>query len=166
MRVPIRKPGKYTFQKRDPNITQAKFDELKKELDHLEKNSRPRAITEMQRLAELGDFSENAAYQMAKGKLRGINERIAELEKDLKFAVIITPVPNNGIVQLGTSVTIEIDGKQRTYTLLGSAETDPQQGIISHQSPIGSALLGRRVGDVVSVKLAEKNVSCRIVSIQ
>lgn len=165
MRVPIRKPGKYTHLRLDPHITQEKCDQLKNELEKLKTVSQPQAIKEVQRLAELGDFSENAAYQMAKGRLRGINERIHELEKYLKRVVIITPIGPSDTVQLGSRVTIELDGQQKTYLILGSAQTDPLKGVISQYSPLGAALMAHRPGDVVQMHLGGKAVTCRIISI-
>lgn len=164
MQVPIRKPGKYTHEKRDPHITRAKFDELKDELEHLKTVKQPRAIVEVKRLAEMGDFSENAAYSIAKGRLRGINDRINILTEYLKHVVIITP-KNTGTVQLGSTVTVEINGKQKTFTILGSSETDPTFGIISHKSPVGAALMGCRVGDTIEIQLAGKRVECRVAGI-
>ncbi|MBN1778622.1 MAG: GreA/GreB family elongation factor [Candidatus Buchananbacteria bacterium] len=165
MRVPIRKPGKYSNQKFDQYLTQEKFDQFKNQLDKLKNFSQPKAIAEVQRLAELGDFSENAAYQMAKGKLRGINQKILELEQQIKQAKIIKPVDNVNSVQIGNRVTIEIDGLEQTYLLLGSTETNPTQGVISYQSPIGSAIINHQIGDIVLIKLKDKVVECRIVAI-
>lgn len=164
MQVPIRKPGKYTHEKRDPHVTREKFDELKEELERLKTVQQPRAIVEVKRLAEMGDFSENAAYSIAKGRLRGINDRINILTEYLKHVVIITP-KNTGTVQLGSTVTVEINGKQKTFTILGSSETDPTLGIISHKSPVGAALMGHRVGDTIEIQLAGKRVGCRVVGI-
>ena len=166
MQIPIRKPGKYTHLRLDPNLTQEKFDELKRELEHLKTVKQPRAILEVKRLAEMGDFSENAAYSIAKGRLRGINDRITELTEYFKRVVIITPDKNTGVVQLGSTVTVEINGKQKTYTILGSSETDPASGVISHKSPVGAALMGRRVGDTVEIQLAGKRVGCRVISVE
>lgn len=164
MRVPIRKPGKYTFLKPDPNLTEEKFKELQQQLERL-RHSQPAAIAEVSRLAQMGDFSENAAYQMAKGRLRGINQRILDLENHLKRAVVITPSEDTSKVQLGHRVTISMDGQQTTFTILGSSETDPGRGVISHNSPIGSALLGKRVGETVVIRLAKKEVECKVVEI-
>jgi len=166
MRTPIRKPGKYTNLPRDPNLTAAKFDDLKQELERLKTVKQPRAILEVKRLAEMGDFSENAAYSIAKGRLRGINDRIVELTEYLKRTVIIQPSKNSGVVQLGSTVTVEINGRQKTYTILGSSETDPTSGVISHKSPVGAALMGRRVGDTVEIQLAGKRVEVKIVRIK
>jgi len=165
MRVPIRKPGKYTHYKPDPQLTEAKFNELKNEQEKLKTVLQPQAITEVRRLAELGDFSENAAYQIAKGRLRGINQRLLDLDDHLKRAVIIKQTKNAETVQLGNGVTVEISGKQKTYLILGSSETDPARGIISHNSPLGSALLGHKVGDTIMIRQASKEIECRIIKI-
>ena len=165
MRVPIRKPGKYAHLKPDLHVTEAKFREFKDKLERL-KASQPAAAQEVKRLAEMGDFSENAAYQMAKGRLRGINEHILELEDRLNHAVMITPMKNVETVQLGHRVTIEIDGKQAAYVILGSAETNPLGGVISHNSPLGSALMGHAVGDTVTIQSGGDGVKCTIIKIE
>ncbi len=164
MRVPIRKPGKYTHQQPDPNLTQKKFNELKNKLEKL-KASVPQAADEVRRLAELGDLSENAAYQIAKGKLRGINQMIIDLGNHLNRAVIIKPNVDTGYVQIGNSVTIQIDDNQMTYLILGSSETNPAKGVISHNSPIGLALMNHRVGDTVTFATKNKTIKCKIIKI-
>ena len=102
MQLPIRKPGKYTYLKPDQHLTQAKFNELKNKLERLKFN-RPRLTEEVKKYASDGDFSENAAYQIAKGKLRGLNQKILEIEDHLKRAVIIQPIKNGEAVRLGSS---------------------------------------------------------------
>lgn len=165
MQIPYRKPGKYMTQKPDHNITQAKFDELQKKLDKLY-SSRPQAAKEVARLAELGDFSENVEYQLAKGRLRRINQNILEIEYVLKNAEIITPTKNNKIVSLGHTVMLEINNKVKYYQILGSAEANPDKNIISQNSPLGSALIGKKVGDEVEVKLKNKTVTYKILEIK
>ena len=130
-------------------MTQAKFDELSAQLERMLK-ARPAAAAEVKHLAEMGDFSENAAYQIAKGRLRGLNERIMEIQDHLKYAQIIQP-PSAGIVALGSTVTVEHNGTQQTFQILGPTETNPAKGIISYQSPLGTALLHKRVGDTVTL---------------
>ncbi len=163
MRVPTRKPGKYTDQTRDPHMTQAKFDEFTSQLERMLK-ARPAQTAEVKHLAEMGDFSENAAYQIAKGRLRGLNQRIMEIEDHLKYAKIITP-EKSGIIQLGSTVTIEQSGKRQTFTILGPTETNPAKGIISHKSPLGAALLGKQAGDVVRFTLDGRSMTCQILRI-
>ncbi|MEI6378219.1 MAG: GreA/GreB family elongation factor [Candidatus Falkowbacteria bacterium] len=166
MQLPYRKPDKFTYIKPDPNITRARFNEFKEKLERLKTVSQPRAAAEVRRLAEMGDFSENAAYQIAKGKLRGINQRIMELEYMLEHADIIEGGSTSGRVELGSIVTVSVNGKQKTYELLGSSETDPASGIISHNSPLGQALLGRKIGDKVNVRLTDRSVEYQIVSLK
>src|SRR3989338_9246516 len=166
MRIPYRKPGKYSKIQSDPVLTKEKEAEIKRQLDRLKNTSRPTAAAEVSRLAELGDFSENVEYQLAKGKLRGINNAILRLEAQLNRAEIIKPQRQTDTIQIGHTVTIETSDRQKAYQILGSSETDPQKGIISHNSPIGAALVGHRVGDVVTVKLANKEVIYKIIKIE
>lgn len=164
MQVPIRKPDRYTHQTSDPRLTPAKLAELQEKLGRLKKQ-RPRLADEVKRLSETGDFSENAGYQTAKARLRGMNQRMLELEGQISHAEIIAPAKDASTIQLGHSVTVEINGAQATYQILGSSETDPGQGVISHNSPIGSALMEHRVGDVVTFKSANRTIECRVVRI-
>ena len=166
MRVPIRKPGKYTHLKTDPNITEEKYKRLKNELKNLKEIKRPPAIREVKRLALLGDFSENAAYQIAKGKLRGINSRILKIEDRLVRAEIIRKPRNNKFIELGHFVTTEREGKKKTYQILGSSETKPGSGIISHLSPLGKKLIGKSVGDIVSINQSGKSIKYKIIKIE
>lgn len=146
MQLPKRKPGKYAHIEQDPVMTKQKFDELTEKLRRL-KRARPKAAAEVARLAELGDFSENVEYQMAKGRLRGINNRILKLEYQLDHAAIIEPNILADAVEVGHTVTLDVDGVKKIYRILGSTESNPAKGVISRISPLGSQLLGRRVGD-------------------
>lgn len=164
MQVPFRKPGKFGNVKQDPVMTEDKFFALKKNLEKLLKD-RPPAAREVSRLAELGDFSENVEYQLAKGRLRNINNRILILENQLKNAEILSKPRQLDRVEVGHTVIVESNGSQKTYQILGSTQTDPQKGIISHNSPIGSVLLEHKVGDSVKVLLNGREVLYLIVSI-
>ena len=164
MRVPIRKSGEFTRIIPDPYLTAGKFNELNEKLKKL-KVSLPQAIKEVKRLAEMGDFSENAAYQMAKGRLRGLNQRILDLEEQLKLSIIIKPGLNKKQVQLGSRVTVITAGQKQTYLILGSSEINVKNNIISHNSPIGSALIGKKVGDSVKIQLANNEAEFKIIKI-
>lgn len=166
MRTPIRKMGKYTYLKTDPCITQDKFDELTKKLNHLVNFKRPKEAEEVKRLALMGDFSENAGYQIAKGRLRGINQRIIDIENLLKSAEIIQPDLNNDIIQLGNSVILSRNGQEKEYLILGSEETNPGAGVISHHSPLGAALIGRKVGTEIEINLDDRTIKYQIISIK
>lgn len=152
--------------KPDPHMTEDKFNELKAKLERLKKVSQPRAAAEVKRLAEMGDFSENAAYGIAKGRLRGINQRIMDMEEHLKQAIIIKPNPKTGLVELGSRVTVEVNGKQKTFLILGSSETDPFSDVISRNSPVGRALLGGEIGEIKRVVTANRTIEYKIIRIE
>lgn len=166
MQVPIRKSDKYTHLKTDPFITQDKFDELTKKLERLIKINRPREAEEVKRLALMGDFSENAGYQIAKGRLRGINQRILDIENLLKNAEIIQHNKDNDFIQIGNFVTLSRDNKEKEYQILGSEETNPGAGIISHNSPLGSALIGKKIGHEIDIDLGDRKVTYKIIKIK
>ena len=163
MRLATRKSEKQNIQPVDLHITQDKFDELTTKMEHMKK-ARPKLAEEVKRLAEMGDFSENAAYQIAKGRLRGLNRRMDETQYFLNHAIIIKHSGSDR-VELGHIVTVEANGRTKTYQILGSSETNPDRGIISHNSPLGAALLGRQAGERVLVVLQNKTVAYTILNI-
>lgn len=165
MQVPRRKAGKYGTLKDDPVMTAAKFAVLQKKLEELKEKTRPRAMEEVAKHAALGDLSENAAYTIAKGKLRGINSMIEKLENQIKHAVIIQKQDSDE-VGIGSTVTLEYEGKILKYQILGSSETDPGHGVISHSSPLGKTLMGHRTGDEISVPLGIKKNHYTIIRIE
>lgn len=165
MRMPIRKPGKNARSMQDPNITLEKYNKLKSSLKRLLAIDRPISIKDVKEQAAFGDFSDNAAYSIAKGQLRSINYRILKIKGYLKDAIIIDK-KNNGTVELGCTVELLQNNINKTYKILGSAEVDVSKGIISSNSPIGASLIGKRKGDKFSVLINEKNINFEIVDIQ
>jgi len=161
MQLPKRKPGKYSQLPVDNVLSEEKYKELKNELEKLKKR-RPKLAGEVSRLAELGDFSENMEYQLAKRRLRGLNSAILKTEYRINHAEIIEE-SSDGVVRLGSVVTVRTSKGENTYTILGSSEADPSGGIISHQSPLGSALMGHRVGDVLEI---DKIGKCEVIKIK
>ncbi|MBT4516683.1 MAG: hypothetical protein HOC78_02200 [Candidatus Komeilibacteria bacterium] len=165
MRVPIRKGGKFTHIKSDPYMTQTKFDELAKNLARLKKDVQPELAKEVKRLALMGDFSENAAYQIAKGRLRSVNYKMEKITKEIAGANIIKENKNSQIVSIGHRVTIKSAKETKEYRILGSSETNPAKGTISHQSPLGLALLHKPLGATVELKLDNIVVKYEIIKI-
>lgn len=149
MQLPKRKPGKYSQIPSDTIMSQQKYEELTRELQKL-KAKHPHAASEVRRLAEMGDFSENVEYQLAKGRLRGINNAMLKLEYQINHAEVIKPTQRN-TVEIGSTVTVLSEKGERVYTILGSSEVNPSRGVISHLSPLGSALLGHKKKDDVTV---------------
>lgn len=151
MRLPIRKGSGPKPPLQDPKMTKEKYNELKNKLVYWKKTKRPKEANEVKRLAEMGDFSENTGYQLAKGRLRGLNRRIDELESLLNKVEIIE-IKNDDTVNIGNTVTIINEKNQeKKYTILGSSECDPFKNIISHTSPLGSALLNKKNNEQLEV---------------
>lgn len=151
----------------DDFLTPAALKKIEDELRRLEKVSRPRALEDLTRAREMGDLSENAAYSEAKGRLMKIDSLIFEMKEKLKFAVVIRPGADaEGRARIGSTVVVTVNGKEKSYELTGSQETDPSTGRISHLSPLGRALLGKKAGDEASVKGPAKMITYRIVAVR
>jgi transcription elongation factor GreA len=165
MRIPTRKSEqKAPKQEFDPFITQEKYNELSRSLNTLKQVRRPKESKEVQRLAAMGDFSENAGYQMAKARLRGINRRIDEIENLLKKAEIISGGDGNTI-EIGNLVELETGGNKKQYRILGSNESDPDRNVISYRSPLGSSLLGKKIGDTLEIGTPKGKTIYKIIGI-
>jgi len=139
--------------------------QLEAELAYLVNVRRQEIAAQIGAAAEDGDLSENAAYDHAKEEQALLEGRIAKLEHSLRNAVIIESATANGIVQLGSTVTIQDEGEQDTYTIVGPLEAAPLKGFISNESPVGRALLNRKVGDVMQVDTPAGMRTVRVVSI-
>ncbi|MGH2387126.1 MAG: transcription elongation factor GreA [Chloroflexota bacterium] len=139
--------------------------QLEVEYAHLTTVRRAEIAAQIGAAADDGDLSENAAYDHAKEEQALLEGRIAALEHFRRNAVLITN-HTGGLVQLGACVTIEQDGDQDTYTIVGPLESSPAQGRISHESPMGRALLNHKVGDTVDVRAPAGVRSVQIVAIQ
>ena len=151
----------------DNHITQAKFDMLKGELEDLEHVQHKKTSEELRVAREMGDLSENAAYTEAKSRLLKMNNRILSIKERLKNAVIIDERTAGGRVQIGATVTLSANGKTRVYQILGSQETSPGEGKISHHSPLGSALLGKSAGETVTITTAaDKKIEYQILKVE
>lgn len=152
MQIPKRRHEKLMVRDESPiPMTEDARKNLQQKLARL-KASLPEQITNTRAAADLGDRSENAEYQISKGKLRGTHRQIIVIEDQLKRATIIK-AGAAGKVQLGSTVVLESAGKKFTFQILGSFETNPGKGVISNQSPLGKALLGHKQDDEVVIKM-------------
>jgi len=170
MQVPQRKSQAFRKygQETDNYITAEAIEMLKGELSHLETVSRPKTVVDLTKAREMGDLSENAAYHMAKGRLGGIDYRIAEIKDKLKNAILIEKGANDkGEVKIGSTVTVEINGRERIFEITGSQETNPGSGKISHQSPVGKALLNHKAGEKINITGASgNNIEYKILKVE
>ncbi|MEJ7748188.1 MAG: transcription elongation factor GreA [Candidatus Limnocylindrales bacterium] len=138
---------------------------LQAELDGLIRTQRPQVIGRIRAAKELGDLKENADYTAARDEQSFLEGRIQSLEARLRDAVI-ADVPTPGArADLGSVVTVEVDGAVDTYTLVGSAEADPAAGRLSVASPVGRALLGSAPGDEVAVTTPRGPVTYRVTGL-
>jgi len=128
-------------------------NELEKELKHLREVARIENIKALQDARAQGDLSENADYDAAREQQGKINARITQIEAILKNYVIIQK-DKTGVISTGSSVEVKFDGEDETekYRIIGTLQTDPLSGKISNQSPLGKALIGKKVGQVVDFK--------------
>ena len=149
-------------------MTQAGKDKLEQELEYLKSVKRKEVVERIKIARSFGDLSENSEYDSAKEEQAFVEGRITTLENMIRNAKIIAEVEMADSVTLGSSVTfVELpDGEEETYSIVGSAEADPFEGKISNDSPIAKSLLGKKVGDQVSVQTPGGEMSVRIVSIK
>ncbi|MEH7300263.1 MULTISPECIES: transcription elongation factor GreA [Neobacillus] len=150
-------------------MTQAGKDKLVQEVEFLKSVKRKEVVERIKIARSFGDLSENSEYDSAKEEQAFVEGRITTLENMIRNAKIIAEVENaSDSVTLGSSVTfVELpDGEEETYTIVGSAEADPFEGKISNDSPIAKSLLGKKVGEQVSVQTPGGEMSVRIVSIK
>lgn len=150
-------------------ITKKGYEALKAELDRLRKVERPKVIEAIAEARAHGDLSENAEYDAAKDRQGFIESRIAEIETKLADArvVEITGRTTDTVVFGATVAVIEQQSQsKKCYTLVGQDEADMKFNKISVQSPVGRALIGKRVGDFVEVKTPVKMVEYEVVEIK
>jgi len=140
---------------------------LEQELHHLQTVRRHEVAERLHAAMEEGDIDENAEYDDAKNEQAFVEGRILTLEMMLKNAVLIDDKAASDEVALGAKITIEEGGNPpELYHLVGAAEADPTKGKISNESPLGKALLGRRVGDTVQVHAPAGQLTFRIAAIE
>lgn len=131
------------------NFTKEGFENLKKEQEELLKE-RPDAVSRLSAMREMGDLSENAGYHAAKQNVSRIDRRLRELKLYLRFGNVIEN-KLTGKVDLGSTVTVYDGFEDLIFSIVGHTEADPMKGKISNGSPLGSGLMGKKVGDKISV---------------
>jgi len=134
-------------------VTNDRLNELKQELEMYTTVKRIEVAERLKKAKELGDLSENAEYTEAREEQERVENRILELEDIIKNSIIIkSDSGNKKIVDIGSTVELSRDGKMLKFRIVGSNETRPEQGFISNDSPLGQALIGKKVGDSAVVE--------------
>ncbi|MCP8967259.1 transcription elongation factor GreA [Ectobacillus ponti] len=150
-------------------MTQAGKEKLEQELEYLKTVRRKEVVERIKIARSFGDLSENSEYDAAKDEQAFVEGRVTQIENMIRNAVIIEEeTGNSSVVGLGRSVTFQElpEGDEETYTIVGSAEADPFEGKISNDSPIARSLLGKQVGDEVTVQTPGGEMRVKIVSVK
>jgi transcription elongation factor GreA len=154
----------------DPNnkvlLTRDGLEALKREYKELTDTKRPEVVRRLSEARDLGDLSENSEYAAAKQDLSFIDGRMLELEEIIHGAKLISGNHTKSQVEVGCKVILHINGKRDEYTLVGEWEADPEKKKISHESPLGKALMGKKVGDRVEVAAPAGKVIYKILGIE
>ena len=158
-------PGPSKSAAPDARLTASGAARMRTELTELTEVRRPEVIARIRTAKELGDLKENADYTAAREEQSFLEGRIQALEARLRDAVIAeVPVVGSG-ADIGSTVTVEIDGSEITYTLVGSAESDPSAGRLSAVSPVGRGLVGAKAGDEVVIQTPRGSVTYRVITV-
>ncbi|MGI6105502.1 MAG: transcription elongation factor GreA [Raoultibacter sp.] len=136
---------------KDTILTEEGKLKLEEELHFLETVKRAEIGERIKAAREFGDISENSEYDDAKNEQGMMEARIAEISRILSEATVVTAPKRSSKVNIGSMVTVDMDGRERLFTIVGGAESDASSGRISNESPVGSALLGKKKGEVVEV---------------
>ncbi len=146
-------------------LTKDKLEELKNELNELKTKRRVDVAERLQRAKELGDLSENVEYFEAREEQALVEGRILQLEEMIKNAQIIEKAPSSSTVKIGSTVMVKKGDEKMRFVIVGSNEVKPEEGLISNESPLGSAFLDKKVGDVVEVNTPKGKIVYKIISI-
>jgi len=147
-------------------LTKTGFEKLQSDLNSLKKTGLPEAINRLQKARSMGDLKENSEYSAAKENLAFIENRVAELEQMIQQAEVIDIANDNNTISLGKKFIAIINREEKTITIVGEYEADPVNGKYSVTSPIGKALLGKKVGDSVEINIPAGKITYKIVSLQ
>lgn len=131
-------------------LTQEGREKLEEELHYLETEKRAEVGERIKVAREFGDISENSEYDDAKNEQGMMEARIAEITRILSEATVVNTPKRSSKVNIGSTVTVEMNGRERTFTIVGGAESDVAAGKISNESPVGAALLGHKKGDEIT----------------
>lgn len=139
---------------------------LDAELDQLKNITRKEVSQQIKEARSYGDLSENAEYDAAKDRQAEVEARISEIEQMLKYAKVIESSDiKTDIVTPGAKITLEIFGEENVYTLVGTSEADPNKNMLSYESPIGAAVINKKVGDVVQANAPAGTIDIKIIKI-
>ena len=150
----------------DNYVTEEKLGELRSELETLKTTMRAQVAKQLKRAKELGDLSENSEYLEAREEQRKLEMHIGELEELIKNARIITKHTSANIIEVGSTIRVSKNDQEFVFTIVGPNESHPQNGLISNESPLGAAFLGRKKGDIVKIITPGGEAMYKVVSLE
>lgn len=146
-------------------ISQTRFDEFSVELKELKLEKIPAIAKRIDEARQMGDLSENAEYHSARDEMAWAQTRVKELEHILSSAQIVSKKGSSDTVEVGSSIVVKANDKKREYTIVGAHEADPLNGLISNESPLGQAFIGKKKGDKVEVTVPAGTQEYKILEI-
>lgn len=152
-------------RKHNVYVTTVGLQEAQAELSHLKNERRPQVAERIQNARETGNIDESSEYDAALEEQAMIENRISYLEKTLAEASVITKSQSSDFVVIGSTVKVEMAGEIDEFTIVGKLEANPANKRISNESPIGSALLGTKVGEEVEVATPIVRYNCKVLEI-
>lgn len=147
-------------------LTQDGHQKLVEELELLTKTKRPAAVERLARARAMGDLSENSEYHAAKEELAFVEGRVREVDAILKQAEIVEVTGSQHVIGLGSKVTIQSGDEIEMYEIVGEFEANPMEKKLSATSPIGKALIGKKVNDEVQISVPAGTKSYTVISVQ
>ncbi len=151
--------------KKTIQFTLSGFEKIKKDFEKLSEK-RKIAVLNLQKAREMGDLSENGAYKAARFELSGIDRELRRLKYLLQFGKIVEPKINSNIINFGNKITIKSKNNKMTFTLVGPEESNPKTGSLSVYSPIGKAVLGKKLNEKVIVLTPKGKVEWKVIRIE
>jgi transcription elongation factor GreA len=145
-------------------VSQEGLERLEGELAELIAQ-RPEVVKRIATAREHGDLKENAEYHAAREEQGFLEGRVNSLQAKLKVAVVVAPTERGAVVELGSHVKVEVDGEEAQLTVVGAAEANIREGRVSSASPVGAALMGRRVGDLVEIITPGGRIAYKVLAI-
>lgn len=147
-------------------FTKEGYVKLQEEHKQLVGTKRAQALDRLHKARSMGDLSENSEYTAAKEDLAFVEGRIRELEELIANAEIVKQQSHSHAVDIGCHVVVEVNGDHHEFTIVGEFEADPMEKKLSHTSPIGKALLGKKIGEVIHVDVPAGKIVYKIVDIK
>jgi len=147
-------------------MTKQGLEALKRELDELVNVKRPKLVERLSNARSQGDLTENSDYANAQEEMEFLDGRIDELEEILKTALVVGSGGKHNGVEVGTKVTVKVDGTKTVFEIVGEWEADPVNKKISPESPLGQALFGKKVGEKIEVAAPAGKLTYEIMAIE